>query len=145
MKEIKINDSIWHPCNMDIIEHKVTCIRQYEGFNHYVLQAKRNVGACGRVEVIVSQNKDRLTFVELINEERIEYASGLQDFIEGKYYTDENEAKLEFYEQQRVLTWSSMNKQKRLYDQAKANYDKVEKLVKAIKEEIKSNLSEIKQ
>ena len=84
--EIKINDYFWHPCSLDIIEHKVVSIRQYDGFNHYVLKSTRNVGACGRIEVIISENKGKFRFIELVDEENIEYASGLQDFIEGNYY-----------------------------------------------------------
>jgi hypothetical protein len=112
MSDIKINDSMWHPCNMDIIEHKVISIRQFDCFNHYVLKAVRNVGACGRLEVIVSENNGKLRFVELVNEDTTEYASGLQDFIEGNYYTTKEQAELEFYEQQRILTWSSMESKK---------------------------------
>lgn len=143
--KIKIGDSLWHPCNMDIVEHKVTGINRYQIEikgepvlrTQYTTKAVHNVGACGRVEVIVSENNGKLRFVELVDEDDIEYASGLQDFIEGNYYTDENEAKLEFCEQQRVLTWSSMERQKRLYDQSKANYERVKKLVSTIKELIK--------
>ena len=138
MSDIKINDSMWHPCNMDIIEHKVISIRQFDGFNHYVLKAVRNVGACGRLEVIVSENNGKLRFVELVNEDTTEYASGLQDFIEGNYYTTKEQAELEFYEQQRILTWSSMESKKRLYEQALVNYNRVELLVNALKNKIKT-------
>lgn len=53
---IKIGDSLWHPRNLDIIQHKVTSIRQYEGFNHYVCKAVHNVGACGRIEIILDEH-----------------------------------------------------------------------------------------
>lgn len=53
MKAIKIGDEMFHPCSIDIIKHKVVSIRQFEGFNHYVLEATNNVGDCGRVQVII--------------------------------------------------------------------------------------------
>jgi len=137
MNTLNINDSIWHPCNMDIIEHKVVSIRQFEDFNQYVLRAKHNVGACGKIEVIVSENNEKLRFVELVNEENIEYASGLGDFIEGNYYTTLDEARLEYYEQQRILCWSNMEEKKRLYEEAKKRHDQVELLVKDLKQIIK--------
>lgn len=129
---MKIGDSIYHPCSMDIIQHKIISIRQFEGFNHYVLKSVHNVGACGRIEVIVSENKGKLRFIELIDEENIEYASGLQDFIEGNYYFSENEAKKEFYKKQKTVCWANMENKKRLYEQAKAHYERVEKLIKMI-------------
>ena len=80
---IKIGDPLWHPCSMDIIEHKVVSIRQFEGFNHYVTKSVHKVGASGILEVILDEHKGKLRFVELLDEESIEYVSGLKDFIEG--------------------------------------------------------------
>lgn len=137
MKEIKIGDSLWHPCNMDIIEHKVVSIRQYEGFTHYTTKAVHNVGACGRVEVILDGRKDDLVFIELLYEDDLEYASGLGDFVEGKYYTDKREAELEFYRQQETLTWSNMEQKKRWYEDAVKRHEQVKLLVKTIRESLK--------
>lgn len=129
---LKIGSSLWHPCNIDIIEHKIISIRQYEGFRHYVTKAVHNVGACGRVEVILDDHKDKLRFVELLNEENIEYSSGLQDFVEGNYYSDKRKAELEFYKQQETLTWSNMEQKKRWYDDAVKRHEQVKLLVKTI-------------
>lgn len=136
MRQIKINDSIWHPCNMDIIEHKVVSIRQYEGFNHYITKSVHNVGACGRIEVILDEHKGKLRFIELLYEEDIEYSSGLGDFVEGNYYTDKRQAELEFYKQQETLTWSNMEQKKRRYEDAFARHEQVKLLVKTIKESL---------
>jgi predicted nucleotide-binding protein (sugar kinase/HSP70/actin superfamily) len=135
---IKVNDPIWHPCNMDIIEHKVISIRQFDGFNHYVLKAKHDVGACGKLEVIIDEHKGNLRFVELLDEENIEYSSGLQDFVEGNYYTDLNKAKLSFYTQQETLAWSNMEQKKRWYEDAVKRHNQVKLLVKELKELIKN-------
>ena len=136
MKQIQINDSVWHPCNLDIIEHKIVSIRQYEGFKHYVTKAVHNVGACGRVEVILDGHKNNLRFVELLNEENIEYSSGLQDFVEGNYYLDKRKAELEFYRQQEILSWSNMEQKKRWYEEAFKRHEQVKLLVKTIKESL---------
>lgn len=133
---IKIGDSLWHPCNMDIIEHKIISIRQFDGFNHYVCKSVHNVGACGRIEIILDEHNGKLKFVELVNEERIQYASGLQDFIEGNYYADKREAQLEFYDQQQTLTWSNMEQKKRWYEDALKRHEQVKLLVKQIKESL---------
>jgi len=131
---IKIGDSLWHPCNMDIIEHKVTSIRQFEGFNHYVTKAVRNVGACGKVEVILDEHKGKLRFVELLHEEEIEYSSGLGDFVEGNYYTNKKEAELEFYTQQEYLCRRKVDERERWYKEAKDRYEQVKLIVSKIKE-----------
>lgn len=136
LKAMQIGDYLWHPCNMDIIKHKITSIRQYEGFNHYITKAVHNVGACGRVEVILDEHKGKLRFVELIDEEDIEHSSGLHTFVEGNYYIDKREAELEFYNQQLTLCWSSMEKQKRLYEESLKRYNQVKLLVKTIKNTI---------
>jgi len=131
---IKIGDTLWHPCSIDIIEHKVTSIRQFEGFNHYVTKAVKNVGACGRVEVILDEHKGKLRFVELLHEEEIEYSSGLQDFVEGNYYTNKKEAELEFYKQQETIAWSNMEQKEKWYKEAKARYEQVKLIVSKLKE-----------
>lgn len=134
--KIKIGDSLWHPCNMDIIEHRVISIRQFDGFNHYVCKAVHNVGACGRVEVILDEHKNKLRFVELLYEEDLEYASGLKDFVEGNYYTNKKEAELEFYKQQESIAWSNMEQRERLYKESVKRYEQVKLLVKTIKESL---------
>lgn len=139
MKIINIGDTLWHPCNMDIIEHKVISIRQFEGFNHYVLKSVHNVGACGKIEVIIDEHKGRLRFVELLYEEDIPYSSGLQDFVEGNYYTDKREAELEFYRQQEILTWSNMEQKKKWYEESLKRHEQVKLIVKKITESLKSN------
>jgi len=136
-QELKIGDFMWHPCSVDIIQHKITSIRQYEGYNHYVLKAVNNVGACGKIEVIVDEHKGKFRFVELLDEENIEYSSGLKDFVEGNYYKTENEAKLELYEQQYIIAWSNMEKKESWYNEAKARYAQVGLLVKELKALIK--------
>ena len=137
MSNPKINDFMWHPCSMDVIKHKVISIRQFDTFEHYVLKAVHNVGACGRVEVIVSHNKGKFRFVELVDEEDIEYSGGLGDFIEGNYYVLEDEARLEFFKQQETLSWTAMDRQQRLYEKCKANYERVKLIVSKTKESLK--------
>lgn len=134
---LKIGDSVWHPCSIDIIEHKITSIRQFEGFNHYITKAVRNVGACGRIEVVIDEHKFCLRFVELLHEDELEYSSGLQDFIEGNYYSNRKEAELEFYTKQQTLAWSNMEQKKRLYEEADKRYNQVKLLVTQIKESLK--------
>lgn len=138
MKEININDSMWHPCSMDIIQYTVISIRQFEGFNHYVLQAVRNVGACGKIQVIVSENKGKFRFIELIDEEHIEYARGLGDFVEGYYYSSKDEAELAFYNELLKTVRNSTDHKLRLYQESKSNLDKIELLISELKDKIKN-------
>jgi len=139
MKEIKIGDSLWHPCSVDIIEHKITSIRQYDGFTHYVTKAVHNVGACGRVEVILDGRKNDLWFVELLDEDKLNYVNGLQDFVEGIYYSDKRKAELAFYGQQETLSWSNMEQKKRWYDDAVKRHNQVTLIVKKIRESLKAD------
>ena len=135
MIELKVGDSVWHPCSIDIIEHKVVSITQYENFTHCNVRSVKNVGACGRVEVILDVRKDTLLFVELVDEDTLPYARGLQDFVEGKYYTTLNEARVEFYKVQERLTLRDVeNLEKRLKD-AKLIHEKVKLLIKTFQDD----------
>jgi hypothetical protein len=141
---MNIGDKMWHPCSLDIIEHKVIGINQFEDcrgklFKHYTLKAVNNIGACGRLEVIIDEHKNKFRFVELLNEENIEYASGLQDFIEGNYYNNKEEAELEFYELQKSSARSSVWKYEQFLKEAQSRLRQIESLIKVIKESKKNN------
>jgi len=137
MSTLKIGDKLWHPCSIDIIEHKVVGIRQYEGFTQYETKAVHNVGASGKVELIIDERNGKFRFVELLNGN--EYASGLGDFVEGFYYPNKTTARIEFYEIHRVSAWSNMEEKKRLYEEAKKRFDQIVLLVKNLKEELNSD------
>ena len=51
--ELQINTKLYHPCSLDIIEFKITGIRQYEDSTLYEAKALDNVGACSRVEILL--------------------------------------------------------------------------------------------
>ncbi len=143
-KLLNIGDILWHPCSMDIIKHKVIGINKFIDFRkkefvHYTLKATDNVGACGRIEIIIDEHKGKYRFVELINEDNIKYASGLQDFIEGNYYTDENEAKVEFYDKQYYLCSERVRKIKSSLAEAERDFERVKAIIKVAKDNIKIN------
>ena len=133
---LKIGDKVWHPCSIDIIEHRVIGIHEYEGFTQYVTKAVNNVGACGKIEVILDGRKGNLRFVELLHEDELEYARGLQDFVEGDYYSNLSEAKLQFYQKQLTSFRSNMERKEALYNEAKRSLEKVELIIEKIKEEL---------
>lgn len=135
MSKLKVGDKLWHPCSLDIIEHKIISITQYENFMHCHTQAVHNVGACGRVEVILHVSKDSITFVELVDD-NLMYGSGLQDLVEGKYYTDYNKARLMFYKIQESLSYNSVNQCEQRLKEAKERHEKLKTLLKTIKEQI---------
>ena len=135
---LQINDKLYHPCSLDIIEFKIIGIRQYEDSILYEAKALNNVGACGRVEILLKIDKyDVIRFIGIKDSYDDEYGRGLEDFVEGKYYLERLEARLEHNEQQRILCWTSMENKKRIYEQSKAMYDKVEKIVQGIKNDLK--------
>lgn len=136
METIKIGDEFFHPCSIDIMQHKVVSIRQFNGFNHYVLKATHNIGACGKLEVIIDEHKGKFRFVELIDEENIEHARGLQDFIEGDYYRTLDEARIVFYDKQRTLYQLSVYDKERILAEAKRNLERVEAIIKQAKASI---------
>ena len=136
--KLQINTKLYHPCSLDIIEFKITGIRQYEDSTLYEAKALYNVGACGRVEVLLKVDKyDVIRFIGIKDSYDDEYGRGLEDFVEGKYYLKRLEARLEHNEQQRILCWDNMENKKRIYEQSKAMYDKVEKIVQGIKNDLK--------
>ena len=136
--KLQINDKLYHPCSLDIIEFKIIGIRQYEDNILYEAKALNNVGACGKVEILLKIDKyDVIRFIGIKDSYDDEYGKGLEDFVEGKYYLKRLEARLEHNEQQRLLCWTSMENKRRIYEQSKAMYDKVEKIVQGIKNDLK--------
>ena len=136
--ELQINDKLYHPCSLDIIEFKITGIRQYEDSALYEAKALNNVGACGKVEILLKIDKyDVIRFIGIKDSYDDEYGKGLEDFVEGKYYLEKLEARLEHNEQQLSLCRTSMENKKRIYEQSKAMYDKVEKILQGIKNDLK--------
>ena len=136
--ELQINDKLYHPCSLDIIEFKIIGIRQYEDSTLYEAKALYNVGACGRVEVLLKVDKyDVIRFIGIKDSYDDEYGRGLEDFVEGKYYLERLEARLEHNEQQRILCWDNMENTRRIYETSKNMYDKVEKIVQGIKNDLK--------
>lgn len=136
--ELQINTKLYHPCSLDIIEFKITGIRQYEDSTLYEAKALDNVGACGRVEILLKIDKyDVIRFIGIKDSYDDEYGRGLEDFVEGKYYLEKLEARLEHNEQQRILCWDNMENTRRIYETSKNMYDKVEKIVQNIKNDLK--------
>jgi hypothetical protein len=142
MNEIKIGAPLWHPCSVGIIEHKVIGVHQYEGFTQYTARAVHNVGACGRVEVVLDFRKGKLRFVELVHEETLPHASGLQDFVEGEYYTNHDEARLVLYRQQLDLSRRAVERAEAHLKSEKAQYDKVVLIVTTIMQQLKEKEDE---
>ena len=136
--KLQINDKLYHPCSLDIIEFTIIGIRQYEDNVLYEAKALNNVGACGRVEILLKIDKyDVIRFIGIKDSYDDEYGRGLEDFVEGKYYLERLEARLEHNEQQRILCWDNMENTRRIYETSKNMYDKVEKIVQGIKNDLK--------
>ena len=135
---MQINDIVYRPCSMDIIPFKVIGIRSYEDHSIYEAQATGNVGACGKVKVLLTYDKKQTArFIGLSNDFSSEYDSGLGDFVEGIYYTDKLEARLVYNETHRLTFWSTVERKKRELKEAEANYNKVVSIITGITEEIK--------
>jgi len=137
---MKIRDNIYHPCSLDILEFQVTSIQTFENEDStltvYTAKATAGVGACGRVEVLLTIDVHGLIrFYDL--QKDYEYSKGLQDFVEGVYYTTKPEARLEYYNIQKTLAWSNMENKRRLYEEAKVSYDRCTQIIKEVTEEIK--------
>lgn len=133
---MQINDIVFHPCSIDILEFKITGIHSYETHTIYSAKATNNVGACGRIEVSLAEdNHGILRFIGLDSES--EYSSGLQDFTEGLYYKNKQEARLAYYEAARVGSSSNLNEKERSFKAAKENHEKIENLIKVIKDSLK--------
>lgn len=133
---MKINDLVYHPCSIDILEFKVIGIQYWSNatqsyIKQYVLKATSNVGACGKVEVLVTKYLDKYIFIGLIDED-LPYASGLQDFVEGNYYSDKDKARLEYYRQQELLAYNNMDNKARIYQEAKARYEQIKSIIQKI-------------
>ncbi len=132
---MQLKDILYHPCSMDIIHFTVSGIRSYEDHTIYEATANSNVGACGRVKILLTvDRKGVIRFISLADD--YEYDSGLQDFVEGVYYTSKIYARAAYYEQQLLLCKSNMDNKERVYKEAKARYVQVQTLIKDLKEEL---------
>ncbi len=132
MLRLKIGQKLWHPLSMDIIPHEVLSITEYSDRAIYTARALGNVGACGRVKVELSiDRKGQIHFIGLVKD--YEYDSGLQDLVEGKYYTEETEARREYYNIQKTLAWANMDNKERLYKEAKKSYERCIQILKELK------------
>lgn len=126
---MKIGDKLYHPCSVDIIEHKIISIREYEDHKQYCLKSIHNVGACGKVEVLVIEDgNDRFKFITLLND--YEHQSGLQDFVEGNYYLTLNEAKAEYYSNIEKSLSSQLQRIEASYKNKQAELRRVKNLIK---------------
>lgn len=133
---MKINDLVYHPCSIDVLEFKVIGIQYWSNATQsytkqYILKATSNVGACGKVEVLVMKYLDKYIFIGLIDED-LPYASGLQDFVEGNYYSDKDKARLEYYRQQELLAYNNMDNKLKVYQEAKARYEQIKSIIQKI-------------
>lgn len=134
---MQINDKLYHPWSMGILEFIVVSITKFENFKQYSLHSVENVGACGTIEILVQENNGELRFVELLavtNNE--EYSNGIEDFIDGFYFKSKTEARLAFYREQKVLAYSNWDQKRRLCEEAKKRLEQVELLVKELTEEL---------
>ena len=93
---LQINDKLYHPCSLDIIEFKIIGIRQYEDSILYEAKALDNVGACGRVEILLKIDKyDVIRFIGIKDSYNDEYGKGLEDFIDIEITNDMIELKVD--------------------------------------------------
>lgn len=127
MKTLKVGDSVWHPCSLDVIEHEVITITE----SGYICKATQNVGACGRVVVTIVPNNGKFSFSELLTDSQ--YASGLEDLVEGDYFTSKVEAFLAFYEQQRYLIDAVVERAKYNYENALWRRDSLDEKLRELK------------
>ena len=129
---MQVNDLLYHPASIDIIEFKVTVVHTYENHIVYSAKATNNVGACGRVQVLVSEDTfGVLRFIKLDGD--YEYGNGLGDFIEGTYFTSLEQAKLAYYTIALTQACTNMEQKERLYKEAKRNYEKIKQLISVSK------------
>ena len=132
---MQINDLVFHPCSLDILEFKITGIHSYETHTIYLAKATHNVGACGRIEKSLAEDSHgTLRFIGLDSES--EDSSGLQDFTEGMYYPNKQEAKLAYYKLAEMNSSINLDQKERIYKEAKANHEKIVNIIKIIRDDL---------
>ena len=126
---------LYKPCSIDIIEYKITAVVSYVNKTLYQAKATNNVGACGRIEILLYQEKfGNFRFMDCVKD--YEHEKGLQDMVEGLYYVDKQQARLAYYCIHETNARIALDNKRRLYDQAKENLDVITKILKEIKESI---------
>jgi len=131
MEKLEIGQKLWHPLSLDIIPHKIISITEYEDKTIYTSKALGKVGACGEVEVeLIIDRKGTIRFIGLAKD--YEYDGGLQDFVEGQYFTLEADARRKYYDIQKTLAWANMDNKERIYKEAKVSYDRCVQILKEL-------------
>lgn len=134
---LKIGTTIYKPCSLDILEFKVTEYSCSEDCVIYTLKATHPIGAQGRIEVLVTGTNNRLHYAGTPEDDDGNcYSRGLMDFIEGEYFTEKAKARLAFYDDQSVLSWASMREAERLFEERKATNNRIQAIIKQIKDEM---------
>ena len=134
---LDIGTTMWHPCSIDIIEHKVTGVREYEDHTQYELTSKHKVGASGIIKVLIAEKKGQYNFIGMIGD--YPYESGLQDFVEGKYYSTNKEAKLAYYKRKELQSRRVVELAKNKLAEAEAAHNRLINLIKVAKDEGKKS------
>ena len=127
-KDLTVGTELYHPCSIDIIKHKIIAVTTYEDRVVYHSKAVHGVGACGEVEVeLVLDQYGALRFIA--QSDTCEYGSGLHDFVEGRYYTDINDARVVFYDAKETLARARVKEAERKLEDAKALHDTIARVV----------------
>lgn len=128
ISSITVGDTLYHPCSIDIIEFTVTAVITTEHGVSFQAKSKHDVGACRKVEVLLSSDKfGKLFYSDLLTD--CEYEDGLWDFVEGRYFLSKELARMHFYKIQRELINQKVDHFKRMYEQAKYDLERVDKIL----------------
>jgi hypothetical protein len=113
---MEIGADVYHPCDIDILHFKVKGVRQYGDHNQYELKAVHNVGAQGKVVVLVADAGGRLQYIDCLEPSDDDNERGLDGFIDGEYFQDRRQAVAVFYTAQERLSWHSLEQKRRIYE-----------------------------
>ena len=134
---MQIGDDVYHPCDYDILHFKVAGIRYHEEDpTLYELKAVHNVGAQGRIVVLVAHAGDRLQYVDLLEPSDDINERGLEGFIEGEYFESQDQARLAFYTVQELLSWTSLEQQRRVYEKQLEAHNRLVKVLEVAREKV---------
>ena len=94
---LQLRQDVFCDCGLDILEYTVKEIRDNSEGTFYILKAKKNVGAQGRIEILIYENgSGEYKYLELVGNEDWTEEYGLEPFTNGKYFTTLEAAKTSF-------------------------------------------------
>lgn len=98
---LSLGQDIFGACDIDVLEYRVTEVRETAEGMFYTLRSKRSVGQHRSIEIMIYENKEgNLRYFQLVDTEKEDCEYGLAPFVDCQYFRTLVDAKKHFAKNQ---------------------------------------------